>query len=93
MTNNGKLVLVEPPKALDVAKDQCSNCDAWVRTNGADGECRAVPPTPIMLRMQQMPRLHGLPGGGPQPVIHSFFPAIKEFGWCRHHKRKVEGTA
>ena len=71
-------------------KQCCGNCSAWHKNGEDTGDCRAVPPTPILIGMQQVPvpgKAIMMPGNGQNmttlPIVHSFFPSMKAFGWCR----------
>lgn len=67
-------------------KARCGNCNAWLK-GPRDGACRANPPQVILLGMQQARPAVDLPGiraaSQAQPVTATFFPQMKESGWCR----------
>ena len=75
-------------------KDQCcGNCNAWLPqptpTSPDDGMCRAVPPSPLLIGVQQA-KLQLGGGLTAQPVIASFFPPMTRIGWCGAWKQ-LEG--
>lgn len=81
------------------SKDMCSNCTAFVMDPGrADqGVCRARPPTPLVLGMQQMPgnviAHRGQGGPAVMPIIQGVFPPMKATSWCREYERADETVA
>jgi hypothetical protein len=63
----------------------CGNCSAWepMPNGGTGGLCRANPPTPMMIGVQQMAAR--LVTGKPQevPIIQAFHPPRQATEWCR----------
>ena len=81
---------------------QCSNCNAWLLIPGQKdvGECRAKPPVPLFMGMQEIPIARPAIVSGQQPrimnkpIVHAAFPNMKNFGWCREWQPQgyEEGT-
>lgn len=64
-------------------KVSCSNCQFFTRTQPKGGECHFSPPTVLILGMQQVQGLVGLPGAnGVQPVVGSHFPPVADTTFC-----------
>jgi hypothetical protein len=68
---------------------KCGGCNAYTADPGSQvqGVCRARPPTPLVLGVQQAPGamlLKGGAGGGAMmPVIQGVFPPMRADSWCR----------
>ena len=70
---------------MTIEDKSCGNCEHWEKTGeGGQGICTRFPPMPIMLGMQETPQIPGIVQKrvGSQPIVHSFFPAIKAIGKC-----------
>jgi hypothetical protein len=63
-------------------KPACENCNAWLRTNGNAGLCRARPPAPVFLGLGQPAVVFGQ-NANPVPIIEAHFPTMMAHGWCR----------
>lgn len=65
-------------------KMECGTCFYWERQKEGDGDCRAVPPTPLVVPM-------GSPlVGAPKGIgVLAFFPRTLSSVWCGMYKSKV----
>ena len=77
---------------------KCGNCNAYLAgANPGEGVCRAKPPTPIMIGVQQMPvGLMKAPQMQQMPVFQGIFPPMRSTSWCRDWQplaRTVEEAA
>lgn len=70
-------------------KANCGNCSAFQKM-AQNGVCRARPPIPIMIGMQQRPGIKGLAGPSAEPLVMSYFPPMKDTGWCREWEPRAD---
>lgn len=63
-------------------KIACSTCFYWVRKDNSEGECRAVPPVPILTPLISPLREKTV-------GVMAFFPATREEIWCGQHSGRA----
>lgn len=78
---------------------RCSNCRYWFhseKVSGPNGFCRRMPPTVLLLGVNEEPpeppRILGAPGkpGGLTPLTQTFHPQTPPMAWCGEHQRRKE---
>lgn len=59
----------------------CSTCKYFLPQDPETGLCRRIPAVPLSFGVAQ----------NGQPLVLTFFPAMKPDGWCGEFKLRLEG--
>lgn len=74
-------------KAEELPQNCCATCNAALSVGPNTFACRANPPVPLMVGVEQNPIT-----GAQKPVVQSYFPPMQGTGWCRQWQPKKGGA-
>jgi hypothetical protein len=78
---------------LPRSKQSCANCNAYFPRNALQGDCRANPPTPILLGLSEPMVKLGRQEGMMNPIMNGFPAPVAKTYWCRQWQFSQEETA
>lgn len=76
----------EEPK-IELPAERCGNCNAALPVGKDTYACRAQPPVPLMVGVEQNPITQQQ-----KPVVQAYFPPMQSIGWCRQWQPKKGGA-